>query len=40
MSRFEKRLPAPAAGAILAFGLVLYFLLLPLDGAGFIYFQF
>jgi alginate O-acetyltransferase complex protein AlgI len=38
--KLEDWLPAPAAGAILAFGLVLYFLLLPLDGAGFIYFQF
>ncbi len=40
MRKLEPWLPAPAAGAILALGLVLYFLLLPPDGQGFIYFQF
>ena len=38
--RLEEWLPAPAAGALLALGLVLYFLLLPQGGQGFIYFQF
>jgi alginate O-acetyltransferase complex protein AlgI len=38
--RLRARLPAPAAGAALAGCLVLYFLLLPYTGTGFIYFQF
>ncbi len=38
--RLEQRLPAALAGAALGMSLVFYFLLLPQDGKGFIYFQF
>ncbi len=40
MRRTEQRLPAPVAGAVLGLSVVLYLLLLPQDGKGFIYFQF
>jgi alginate O-acetyltransferase complex protein AlgI len=38
--KLEERLPAPIAGAGLAFALTLYFLLLPHNARAFIYFQF
>jgi len=38
--RWDRWAPAPVAGAALAAALTLYLLLLPLDGKGFIYFQF
>ncbi len=40
LRRLEQRLPAIVAGGALGLSLVLYFLLLPQDGKGFIYFQF
>jgi len=40
LRRLEQRLPAAVAGTVLGLSVVLYLLLLPQDGKGFIYFQF
>lgn len=40
MRKMEQRLPAPLSGAMLAMAWVVYFLLLPASGGGFIYFHF
>jgi alginate O-acetyltransferase complex protein AlgI len=40
LRKWEQRLPAPAAGALLAGAVALFFFLLPPSGQGFIYFQF